>query len=427
VSTEAHEPKRLLFVDTLRGLAVVFMIQLHTSHGWLAPELRSGSLWTAMQFFGGLAAPTFLTLAGLSLGVQWGRTATRGAPFQPGKHISRGLQLIVLGYALRLQMWVIDAGGYSRPGNYLAIISLLLAYLLAHQAAEKLATAPRRAASLVTAAAAAWLVGAGLVSLYEPARLRGLLRVDVLQCIGGSLVGLNVLALLYARYRAVPPSRSALLLVALAIGLAVPALREYAPALLPEAIAAYFAQWPTSDGAPVAGLFPLFPWAGFAFAGAAVGLWWTRAQTRADLDVRVVASIALGAWLALGSSEAWSPVYRLARDHAWLAPTLRLAYKFGLVLALLGPALAFSRLSASMSKQSAPLQTLGSSSLLVYWVHLEFAFGAAARPLVRKLGLPAWALGTVLLVCAMWLLVTMVNAGSARGLARWPRTTTTAN
>ncbi|MEY4515208.1 MAG: hypothetical protein RLZZ450_7330, partial [Pseudomonadota bacterium] len=390
----------------------------------------SGGLWNALQFFGGLAAPTFLALAGLSLGIQWGRTAERGTPFHPAKHIARGLQLIVFGYALRLQMWVIDAGGYSRPGNYLAILSLLLAFVLAHQAAEKLATAPRRAAKIAGAAAAAWLIGAGIVRIYEPARLRGLLRVDVLQCIGASLVGLNLLALLHARRRAGLPGIAVLLLAAAAIGLAVAPLRELAPGALPEAIAAYFAQWPTADGAPVAGLFPLLPWAGFACGGAALGLWWTRAQGHSQLEVRIIASIAIGAWLALCTSEAWPPVYRLARDHAWLAPLLRLAYKFGLVLALLGPALALSRVAGSKLSpkflvQSAPLQTLGSSSLLVYWVHLEFAFGAAARPLVRKLELPAWALGTTLLVCAMWLLVTAVNVGTARGAARSPRGTAT--
>ncbi|MET0386443.1 MAG: heparan-alpha-glucosaminide N-acetyltransferase domain-containing protein, partial [Polyangiales bacterium] len=73
MSIQAPESKRLLFIDTLRGLAVLFMVQLHTSHGWLRPELRAGVLWSVTQFFGGLAAPVFLALAGTSLGVQWGR------------------------------------------------------------------------------------------------------------------------------------------------------------------------------------------------------------------------------------------------------------------------------------------------------------------------------------------------------------------
>jgi hypothetical protein len=48
------------------------------------------------------------------------------------------------------------------------------------------------------------------------------------------------------------------------------------------------------------------------------------------------------------------------------------------------------------------LVILGRASLLVYWVHLEFAFGAAARPFSRRLDLFGWALGSAILLCAMW-------------------------
>jgi fucose 4-O-acetylase-like acetyltransferase len=72
-----------------------------------------------------------------------------------------------------------------------------------------------------------------------------------------------------------------------------------------------------------------------------------------------------------------------------------------LVLLLSGVALALSRVSTPLL---APLRSLGRASLLVYWVHLEFAFGAAARPLLRRLDLASWSVATCALIVAMWLL-----------------------
>ena len=415
MSTKAPELNRLLFVDTLRGLAVLFMIQLHTSHGWLRTDLRSGATWSAAQFFGGLAAPIFLFLAGASLGLQWGRAEAAARPLHPAKHIARGLQLVVMGYVLRLQMWVIDGGAYARPGSYPAIVGLLCAYAIAHHAAGKLADAPRRAATRGLLAAGLWCAALIWVRVYEPIRLRGLLRVDVLQCIGASLVLLNLLA---ARSRNRPPRGAALLALAVLIGLATAWLRPIVPGVLPEALAGYIVQWSSNDSKPVLALFPILPWWGFACVGACVGLGWSRASDQAQLDLFLVGGVALGAFLALLTNESWTPVYLFARKHASLAPLLRLAYKVGLVLVLVGVALALSHAKAAVM---APIQTLGRASLLVYWVHLEFAFGVAAKPIVRALDFPAWALCTALLMIAMWVLATArlhLDLDALRGLRR---------
>jgi hypothetical protein len=51
----------------------------------------------------------------------------------------------------------------------------------------------------------------------------------------------------------------------------------------------------------------------------------------------------------------------------------------------------------------APIETMGRASLLLYWVHLEFAFGAASSSFSRSLGYTPWAIGTLALIVAMWL------------------------
>jgi hypothetical protein len=48
-----------------------------------------------------------------------------------------------------------------------------------------------------------------------------------------------------------------------------------------------------------------------------------------------------------------------------------------------------------------PLLSVGRTSLFVYWVHLEIAFGLLAKPIAHRLALPAWALGFFVLCAAM--------------------------
>lgn len=391
------------------------MIQLHTSHGWLRADLRSGPAWYATQFFGGLAAPIFLLLAGVSWGMQLARSA---ASPNPGPNlapqVARALQLIVLGYLLRLQMWSIDSGAITRPGTYFAQLCLLGGYAGAYYAVGQLETQQPRALRILLGAACAWGLGIAQVIVWEPHRVRGLMRVDVLQCIGASLLVLNGIAVASGKRARV----WLFVLAAVAVGLFTPWTRYLVPGPLPHSLAAYIGQWPTPENKPVSALFPLFPWLGFACAGAAIGMVWSRAQSAAALDRILITTVAAGAWLALFTSEAWPPMFAVARDHAWLTGVIRLAYKVGLVFALLGLALALARPAARVI--AAPVLALGRTSLLVYWVHLEFAFGAASRPLARKLDFNAWAIGTLVLTAAMWLLaLARLHAGSS--LARWRR------
>lgn len=373
------------------------MIPLHTSHGWIAPSLRTGNAWSAIQFFGGLAAPLFLSLAGVSLGLRWAARAARGERPRHRDDVARALQLIVLGYAMRLQMWIIDGGAYARPETYVALLLLCGGYALAYVACGKLAREPRR--GLYGIAAAALVSGLGLftVSHVAPTRVYGLVRVDVLQCIGGSLALLSLLGAARG-----PRFSQTALYVWLGIGAAFFAswTRGWVPGPLPEPLAAYFGQWEPPTGRSVLALFPLFPWVAYAAIGVALGMTWARAAASGRIETLVLGMTALGACLALGTSEAQPHVFLALPYMPWLTQPVRVAYRVGLVMVLAGAALGIVRTRLPLR---AALDTLGRASLLVYWVHLEFAFGAAATPLSKKLGYGAWAMLSALLVLAMLL------------------------
>jgi len=62
--------KRFPFLDWMRGLAVVIMIQCHTFNSLAHPGVREGGPYVLSQFIGGMAAPLFLFMAGMTLAFQ---------------------------------------------------------------------------------------------------------------------------------------------------------------------------------------------------------------------------------------------------------------------------------------------------------------------------------------------------------------------
>src|SRR5208283_255621 len=61
---------RFPFLDWMRGLAVLIMIQCHTFNSLVRLDLRDGGPYTYSQFVGGMAAPLFLFMAGMTTGFQ---------------------------------------------------------------------------------------------------------------------------------------------------------------------------------------------------------------------------------------------------------------------------------------------------------------------------------------------------------------------
>ena len=84
---------RLVFLDRLRGLAVLVMIEVHVTNALLASAFRSGPVFRGLDFVNGLVAPAFLFCAGYAAGAVQHPLA---------RDARRSIVLLVLGYLLHI-------------------------------------------------------------------------------------------------------------------------------------------------------------------------------------------------------------------------------------------------------------------------------------------------------------------------------------
>jgi len=393
--------KRLPFIDATRGLAVVAMVLWHTGDAWLRPVLKDGQGFFLLRFVGGLAAPSFLFLAGV------GAALASRAPRSPADArrtllagLGRGGEIVVLGYALRLQSWLLDAQAIASVRCLASWLPLGAGYALLYRGAGRLAKPA--AATPARAPASAWLgtllipcllVGAGLAQVpsLAPGRLTRLLQVDVLQCIGASLC---MLALLEHAFGLLASPTRALAVGAL-VALVTEPLAGWISSARPVALLAYVARLPVQDTVQPS-LFPLFPWFAYACFGAAFGALLGRARDPGAVTTRAAT---LGALLGLCTSEALPFVHRAIRAQPWVVAPIRTGFRCAVVLTLL--AICFAGVD---EKRGRELVRLGQHSLRIYWAHMLFAYGILGRVVQHDLGYGAWAGLAAALVMLMALL-----------------------
>ena len=85
-------------------------------------------------------------------------------------------------------------------------------------------------------------------------------------------------------------------------------------------------------------------------------------------------------------------------DYPLVTQPIRVFYRLGAVLVAGGFALVLSR---SWMIGWMPFRTLGCASLLIYWVHLEFAYGVVSKNLRLTMGISQWWWGFVALTAVM--------------------------
>ena len=255
-----------------------------------------------------------------------------------------------------------------------------------------------------------WFFVAG--GMHHPEML---LRVDVLNCMAVSLA----LAALFGHRAA----RGTWNLAPVALGLAI----SFASPLVA-------ARWPASWGqtVPLAyvygdrpiSVFPLFPWAAFTLVGLGAGTLWSSSRDPA-VQRRIMTGTGLaGAALTLVGWALWGPQHAwYAHVDAWRTGPAYFLMRVGLLFALCAAAWA-AHLRARPGAWSWVRQ-LGTTSLFVYWVHLELVYGKLARPLLGRLTLPTTFAGFAVLTAAMLALSVGKTRFTAWRAARAARPATT--
>jgi predicted acyltransferase len=317
------------------------MFQTHCYDAWLGGDARKTSFLTGSQLLGTLPAPLFLFLAGISFALVTDKLIRKGltAAEITRTMARRGAEILAFGFLFRLQEFVIAWGW------------------------------------------APW---------------SDLLRVDVLNIIGLSMILMALLCGLTLRVwgRATSPVQAeqssavasghstfrfaivgAAIATAALIALLTPPLHTtWRPNWLPWPLESYI-NGCHNLGGPQGWLFPLFPWAAFAFAGLAAGfiLFSDQARNQTAKTLGTFAAVGVVAILAAYGFD-HSSFHLYSVYNYWHTSPNFLMMRVGLLLVIALLSYAWCRWGLA-TRGFSPLIQLGQTSLLVYWVHIEFVYG----------------------------------------------------
>ena len=100
--------QRLLYLDWVRGIAAVTMLQGHVFHSFLRNDLRNGGPYVMSQFVGGMPPAVFLFLLGVTFAFLMDSQERKGVP-PLGRWVAalhRSGYLFAAAFAFRLQLWL---------------------------------------------------------------------------------------------------------------------------------------------------------------------------------------------------------------------------------------------------------------------------------------------------------------------------------
>jgi uncharacterized membrane protein len=334
------DKKRVVFIDLLRLLATFQMVQGHSIDAVLDAGLRSGSAYGAWSWARGLTSVAFLFAAGVSfhLATLSRFEAHRSSPRAIRRRVKRGLMIVAIGYLLHNPFHALSSGEWGPA--------------LAHAAI-----------------------------------------VDVLQCIGVSILLLEALTLSLRSPRQVVIA-SGLLAVACVL------LWPFTEGASTDGALAWATNYLTHAGGSI---FPLFPWAGYLFTGLLVG-------AIACPDGKLTKRGVYGLFLFGGGVMLASRLVRFLPYADGLPDPGPGLFKLSVVV-LISAVLALA--TASRGAMPRAFTILASETLVIYVVHVSLLYGAGYG-LADLVG-PTASLGT-----SIWIALGMVLLSAAVGLG-WHR------
>jgi len=325
------------------------MIQTHAYDAWTAEPYRQGTWWIwARLKLGGLPARMFLFLAGVSLAMRFASDVRRSVPLAEARlgAFWRGLEVLLIGYGYRIAEWLL-AGAKTKDAM-------------------------------------------------------AMLKVDVLQCIGLSLMITAYVASPRDLQDSTPqrlPWRP--LGLALLVAAITPQLQKLGTPDGPGPLLAYL--WP---GAHPLGQFPLLPWLSYTLTGAAVGALWLRAARNERLGQAMLWTVGAGVvvWLCgYGLEKLHLPIFSSTRTVKVEPPSI---FFYRTAFCLVGTAASYLIERLKLTDGFSPTRLLGQASLVVYMVHLDIVYNSAPYTIKQKLDpLTAsmlWVVVAILMVVVAW-------------------------
>jgi uncharacterized membrane protein len=113
-------PRRRGYLDWLRGLAVLIMIEAHLLDSWTRSPDREMPEFGVAMIVGGMGAPLFLFLAGVAVSMSAGAKFRRGGDARRASAavVKRGFEIFGLAFLFRVQAWIL---GWSSPRALLKV------------------------------------------------------------------------------------------------------------------------------------------------------------------------------------------------------------------------------------------------------------------------------------------------------------------
>jgi len=105
-----NKSARIVFLDWLRGLAALIMLQGHVFHSFTRPDQREHGFYIYSQFLGGQAAAVFLFLTGITFGMGIDRRSQLAPLERVFSALKRARYLFILAILFRLQLYVFGWG-----------------------------------------------------------------------------------------------------------------------------------------------------------------------------------------------------------------------------------------------------------------------------------------------------------------------------
>ncbi len=352
----------------MRGAAVLIMIQCHVFNSFTRSDMRHSGAYILSQFVGGMAAPLFLFMAGMTSGFQMDnlerRFLTRARRYFAA--LKRAGYILFIAYLFRFTNWL---GGLPKPNT------------------------------------------------------QDFWKVDILNCMGLAIAVFSLGALLNSAERVRCVMTGALLVAA-----AAPIVSGLDWSGVPTVIQYYLV--PGADHAQFP-FFPCAAYLGFGIAagalvkraGSSEGRERSPDQSRMDNLMR---------WLVLGGAVlifsaryfANLPFSVYPSSDFWRNSPALILIRVGVMLLMMAGAYLWTRRRASHGWSW--MQNLGKTSLPVYWVHVTLVYGGLTISLKRALTPAGSALAAIVVTLLMTVLSEVWLQRKARRIGRWKAATTVA-